>query len=208
MGKPLTTVARVKGYLGLTRAQQIAPAPTANVDDGLIQALVDAVTPALENYCTRTFSLETWQEIRAGTGTDVLTLSQSPLVDVTSVTLLSPANAPGATPANVPLVKDRDFTFTEFSVVLYCGRFPKGVASVQVVYQAGFATLPSDIVHAATKWCQIRYNEMQRAGQRSKTIAGEVVLFDLSNLPPDVKGIADFYNTRMTPTLTRLTKLS
>lgn len=205
---PLTSVARVKRYLRMDPPQVTGGQGASTVDDALIQDLVDEVTPVIETYCSRTFGLSTYDEIRNGTGTSVVTLTQGPIIDVTTVELLAPRSVPTVPVTTTPLVRLVDYMFTKYSVQLYGGlTFPKGAGNVHVVYQAGFTDLPADVIGKATKVCALRYREIARLGQTSKSMAGETVNFDPAEFPEDVLGVLNRYNNAAITAYARVTVL-
>ncbi len=198
----LTTVAQVKRYLRMT-PQQIAsggasvPTAVAAVDDALLDDLVAAASDDLANYCGRNFGITNYTETRDGTGTNVLVLQNWPVTSIDSLSIIGPRQSVSAITPTQPLTQNVDFVFGATGTVqLYSLRFPKGVANVIAVYNAGYAAVPADLAHAAAKWGAIRYREFDRLGQRSKAMGGETVNFDISEFAPDIAGILNNYRAR------------
>lgn len=198
----LTTPAQVKRYLRMTPAQiaaggAAAPAGVTSVDDGIIQDLVNAVSEAFAGYCGRNFKRDAFTERRNGTGTNSMVLINYPVISITSLSIVAPRSSASATTPTNPLTEDVDFVFdTRGRVQLFSIVFPKGVANVLIDYLAGYSTPPSDLSHAAAKWAAVRYREMDRLGQRSKTLGGETVSFDMADCPPDVLEIVRRYESQ------------
>lgn len=191
MSQPVafTDVPSVKAYLRI---------PITNTgDDGLLRSLVDGANAAVARSLLRNVLSATYTEVRNGTGTRTLVLKNFPVSAVTSVTIKQPFLQVGAPPPAVVLVQGVDYTFTQYSLKLYSGVWTPGVANVSVTYTAGYALIPGDLAHAAAKVAAIRYNELGRLGQKSKTIAGEIIAFDLAEFPPDVEAILARYRGAM-----------
>lgn len=186
---PLTSVVAVKKVLRLDT--------TDTKDDALLQTLVDGATAAITQAIGRNLVSADYTEVRDGTGTPTLMLANYPITAVNSVAITYPLSAADAPANSTPLIEGVDFGFTTTAIKLLCGIFPRGVQNVTVDYTAGYASAPADIAMAATKYAVLRYQELQRLGQKSKTIAGETISFDLSEMPPDVLAICNRYQTKI-----------
>lgn len=191
-----TTVANVKRTLRLSTADVL--------DDGLIQDFTDAANDAIGNYLGRNILSASYTEVRDGTGTNTLVLANTPVTLVGAVTITSPRSFAAAPLNSTPLVSGVDYAWTSSAIKLYCGQFPRGVANVTVVYTAGYATVPKDLTHAATKWAALRYRENVRLGQSQTTLQGQTTAFDLDEFPPDILGIVSRYQSKI-PLLASLT---
>jgi hypothetical protein len=179
----LTSRARVKTYLRLKS--------TEADDDGLIQVLADAANVSIVSAISRNILSDTFTETRDGTGSSTLMLANTPITAVSSLAFTAPRVTP------TPLVAGVDYAFTQYALRMLFGVFPRGVANVLVTYTAGYASVPADLAHAATKWAALRYRENERLGHSSKSISGETVSFDLSELPPDVAAIVNRYSVKI-----------
>lgn len=197
---PLTTPADVKRYLRMLPAQitgAVTPSSQESVDNALLQILVDAASDGFAGACGRNFGRLQYTERRNGTGTYKLVLINYPVLSIDSLSLIGPRTTATTSDLRTPLVEDVDFIFdSRGTIQLLMSCFPKGVGNVEAVYQAGFATVPSDLKHAATKWCAMRYREFERLGERSRAIGGETVSFDLGDMPPDVAAIVNRYSSK------------
>jgi hypothetical protein len=185
----LTSVAALKRYLRLDTDQ--------SKDDGLCQLLVSAANDAITSAISRNLLSDQYTEVRDGTGTRVLMLSNTPVTAIGALAFVGPQSFVNGPLPTTPLRAGVDFTFTPYSVKLYCGVFPRGTANVSIEYTAGYTAIPADIIHATTKWAALRYRELERIGQESKTIGGETVTFDLAEMPPDILGIVTRYQTKI-----------
>lgn len=185
----LTTLAKAKAYLKI---------PTGTTtDDALLTDLVNAACDAITSAISRNILSAQYADAYNGTGTGTLMLANTPITAVDSLAIVAPLASPLAAQNTTPLLLNVDFTFTQYALRLYRGVFPRGVANVVVAYTAGFAIVPSDLAHAATKWAAMRYRELERLGHKSKTLQGETVDFDLSELPPDVSAIVNRYQVKI-----------
>jgi hypothetical protein len=90
-----------------------------------------------------------------------------------------------------------DYVWTPTAVQLLCGAFPRGVANVYLAYTAGFATCPADLEEKATKVAALRFKELDRLGQLSKSIGQETVQFDAKAFPNDVKDTLENYRCKV-----------
>lgn len=198
----LTSVEMIKRYLRMTPAQISAGGGSTannvtNVDNAIIQDFVDAVSDAFSNACGRNFGVSSYTERRNGTGTNMLVLKNYPVSEITSLAIVGPRVTPTAESPSTPLTENVDFVFDTRGVIrLFAMSFPRGVANIQVVYEAGFTEAPSDLAHAAAKWAAVRYKELDRLGQISKSMGGETVTFDTKAMPDDVRQIVDKYSSK------------
>lgn len=199
----LTTPAKIKRLLLMT-PQQIAatggnvnPVSVTSVDDSLFEDLAGAASDDIANFCGRDFKLLQYTERRNGTGTNSLVLSVWPIVNMISLSITGPRQTPTADEPTTPLTDGVDYAWTETGKLeLYCSRFPKGTQNVVAVYQAGYEDVPNDLSWDATKWAAIRYRELDRLGQKSKSLGGETVNFDISQYAPDIAGSLANYRAR------------
>jgi hypothetical protein len=184
-----TTGPQVKQYLRI---------PVTNTDDdGLLRSLADVANMAIAKSLLRNVLSASYTETRNGTGTPTLMLLNTPVTAVASVSIVGPLAQPNVIPPPVSLIQGVDYAVTPYSLKLYNGRWPRGIANVIVEYTAGYASIPADLGHVAAKVAALRYRELERLGQKSKIIAQENITFDLSEFPPDVEGILDRYRTGM-----------
>lgn len=141
----LTTLARIKSFLGITDSSQ----------DYFLTDLIAIATDTIQNYVGRTFSLETVTEKLPGTGTAKLVLSKYPIVSITSITDESGLiDATGYEisddKAGTVYRKDGVFFFKGMVTGILGFNNPQEAANnITVVYQAGYSTVPLDVEMAA-----------------------------------------------------------
>lgn len=173
----LATVDQVKQWLGMSGEK----------DDALLERLVNAASAAIETYLSRTILSASYTETRHGSGTDALMLRRGPVTAVSALTI-DGISVPASTGPSV-----YGWVFDEYALYLRGGTFPRGRNNVVVSYTAGYAAVPADIVDACVQWTGMRYRERDRIGHASKQLAGEVVSFDLKDMPANVKTVLNQY---------------
>lgn len=67
------------------------------------------------------------------------------------------------------------------------------VENIQVTYDAGYDTVPDDVRKAVLEIINWSWSARDRAGQRSKSIAGEIVNFDPAAMPASAQAVVDTY---------------
>lgn len=163
----LTTVANIHAWLGI-------PALTTGNDE-LFQMLVTAESQLIASYCNRQFISQSYSEVRDGSGTRILMLSQWPVTAVASVQINNtvvpyqsqfaqsvPFVTPGWNGWGGPI--PTSFYWTGRRIVSRLGIWPEGSANLLVAYTGGYATLPADLVQAATELVAFRYKQSLRVG--------------------------------------------
>lgn len=173
--------------------------PEARGDDAFIQRLVTSVSQTFRKYLNRDILAKTYDELYDGTGTSRMMLVNTPVLSIALIEIGTPPVT------RSPLVANRDYVFSQQGMItLLTGwAFPAGAPLyTRVTYNAGFATVPTDIAEKAAKVAGLRYKEADRLGQTSKVIGGETVNFDMKALPADVREVLDNYKrvTQVTAT--------
>ncbi len=178
MADQLTTLADVTTWLRYT--------PDAN-DTALLTRLISAASAYVETWCGRSFLSASYDQFYDGTGKRLLVLNNSPVSAVASVTVNGLAIP--AEPAPVPGLPQSGFRFTDTAVILDGYTFARGLANVEVVYTAGFATVPADVEQAVIDLVALRYRELDRIGMSSQAMGGETTAFTIRDMPPQVTTI-------------------
>jgi len=150
----LVTRARAKDFLGVT----------GNDDDALIQFVIDVATSRINTICNRPdgFASASHTETMDGHGTDIITVTNTPITTLTSVSRLTDGTNFTAwdsteyrannTTGEIYRKSDRDQFYplatTRGNVPFGAyARFPEGFQNIKVVYTGGYtaATLPAGL---------------------------------------------------------------
>lgn len=169
----LTTLAEFKSFAKLA---------AATTDDALLTAAITRLSAAIKNYTNRDILQASYTDILNGTGGSQIMTRQNPITAVSAVSI------DGITVNAAPAPATVGYRFDKRVVYLVGGQgFTRGAQNVSISYTAGYAAIPGDIQQAIHEWLNVIYREIERPGQSSKSIAGEVVAFDIKDMPARVK---------------------
>lgn len=184
----LTTRASLKAHLKVT----------STTDDALMDTLIDQATNIIETFCDRKFKERTYTEFYNGDGEDFLQLEQYPITSVTSFNVDANRDFGSST----LLTEDTDFVVKkeEGSIDLISdvtpfgqGQLPVARKAIKVVYVAGYATIPDDLVYAANETAAHLFNNRgSTRNVNSRGIGGFSESFGKDNpveIPGNVKAI-------------------
>jgi len=175
----LTTVANVQAWLSLG----------STVDAQVIQRLITSESVGIQNWLNRNIAVQSYTEVRDGSGMGVgrysMVFTNYPVTAVASLTIDDnpiPASSDGAVLVpgyafdayRIWLAESGSAEDSGYSNQYY---FNRGRANVNIVYTAGFASVPFDIEQACIELVALRYNERSRVGLVSKGLAGETTAF-------------------------------
>jgi hypothetical protein len=174
----LTTVAMAKEYLKI-------PALVTS-EDTMVDFFIDAASELLETECERKFKSQAFTEKQHGRRQNTLLLKQWP---VTAIGELRIDNSGVFTDA-ATIVDPLSYQISDDGngLVLLRGVFPSGYNNVRVVYTAGYATVPMDLVEACL-WLVFWQNSIRNAadiGRTTKNKDAETVSY-LQSAPQHVK---------------------
>ena len=174
----LTTLADVKAWL------QTGQNPFAATDDTLLARLITAASQFIQSWLNRQIAAADWQELRDGTGGQLMVLANSPVAAVLSLTIDGLAIPPATTDGGF----DAGYSFTPTELALRGYVFTRRPQNVIVTYTAGYPTAPPDIAQACIELVCQRYRERSRIGEVSKALGGgETVSFSQKDMSEDVK---------------------
>lgn len=146
----------------------------------------------VENYCDRSFASASYTELMHGNRNNVIIPKQWPITAVTTLKVSSTRSwsDPDA------LIPSTDYGISNDGTVItyYEGLFPKGYDIIQLVYTAGYSTIPDDLVLAnlwASEWFY-RHNQRGDTGRTSTGKQGESVGI-LADVPPMIMSILNHY---------------
>jgi hypothetical protein len=123
-----------------------------------------------------------YTEALDGHGTARIQLANFPITAVASLSVDGVVIPPASGPPYA-----LGYVFNDTMVSLYGFKFCRGYGNVQIAYTAGYASVPADIEQAVIDWISIKYRELERTGQVSKSIAGEVITFFTGDMPKTVQ---------------------
>lgn len=190
-----TDLATVKAWASVTVA----------TDDALLTDLIASVTKSMQQYMSQNILAAAYTETYNGSGTTRQALRQNPVTAVTALTILGQTIAPATSPLGA------GFLFDDLGVYLTPGTlvpvpayaapalsvFPRMPLSVQVTYNAGFATVPADLKGAATRQVVYEYRGRQREGEASKTLGPSMTTaFLTDSWNPRTLQVMDTYRRR------------
>jgi hypothetical protein len=177
----LTTLAAVKEYLGQK--------DTATTDDALLSKLISRASAFIVTYANREFLSKAYTETRDGNGSNRLILKNQNVTAVASVTIDGEEIPAGGSSTK------QGFWFSGRWVYLNGYRFSLGFGNVNIVYTAGFATVPADVEQVCIELVANKYKRKERIGEVSKNVNGMVVSYSTTDLSSDHREILDLYES-------------
>lgn len=106
---------------------------------GDIQALLTAVSAQIQSYLSRNIPSQSYTVTLDGVGGSRVSLPNTPITAVDSVSVDGLAIQPAASPTCY------GFVFSKSQVLLRGAIFSRGVQNITIEYTAGYATVPADI---------------------------------------------------------------
>jgi hypothetical protein len=170
MATVLTTLPNVKDWLQITNT----------ASDALLTRMIQAFSDAVANYINRDLGSQSYDVIRDGNGSNILMFVNYPVTGVTSLTV------DGLTVPARPAPGQNGYVFTTTKMTLVGSVFNKGVQNIELVYTAGFATIPTEIEQAVIEWIADRYVSRDRISINSKSLAGETISYAQNDIPDPV----------------------
>ena len=158
-----TDIASVRSYLNINGTK----------DDTLLEMLISQSTEFIRSILSREVMTSQYVEIKDGNGADTIMVSNYPVTIVNSVMVDGQAVAGSL--------------FDAYSVTLPSGYFTKGRKNVVIQYHAGLAAVPGDVAQVCMELVAKKYRERDRIGTLSRTLAGEIVTYEKSDLSPEVR---------------------
>lgn len=155
----LITVAQAKTYLGVA----------ASTDDTTIGLMIDSATAAMEKEAGRHILAYTRTEILSGNGTYSLWLSEPP----ESITTIHESS--DQTWDSTTLIDSGDY-LQDGSRVEYLNQiWSHARMNIRVVYQAGWASPPADLIQACKMQVAALYSEFQRVKRGLNGLSSQAV---------------------------------
>lgn len=181
----LTTLAQAKAYL-------LIPVLETS-QDALVEIWVNAASQDMESECNRILKAQTGLvEYHDGRNQNIVMLRQWPIIAVTELRIDTQSKFTDAS----TLVDPADYRVSDDgqSILYVAGRFPTGHRAVKATYNAGLATVPSDLEHAVL-WAVSWYRNVHAAGdigRTTKSKEGESTSY-LQTSPQYVKDVVARY---------------
>ncbi len=191
----LTTLQNVKDYMQITDTSS----------DTVLSRLISAFSQWFLTQVNRGALISsTYNETRNGQGGDSITTIYWPIQAVTSVTvdgIAIPASAPQTNAPPTP-----GYVFDSFTIWMAAGgfnglpgqyRFTRGRGNVQLVYEAGYPTVPLDVEQAVIDQVAFTLRRATNLGSVSQSMNGVLTTsFSQKDLAPGVQPVIDFYRDR------------
>jgi hypothetical protein len=184
----LTTLASLKAFMpGLDPAQ----AGGDTTYDDLLGRLITAVSDQFKAEAGTSPTQTTYTEARNGHGQAGMTLLNFPVISVTSV------KVDGTTIPARPSVSESGWVLSSGGRVELVGyRFTEGIANVEFVYSAGYATVPFDIEQAIIKMVALQFSDRKRIGVASTSQAGMSTSFGDAPVLAYWRSVVDSYRVQ------------
>lgn len=169
-----------------------------------VEFFVNSASQQIQTYCSRNFVSSSYSEVWDGQGSNLLLPTEYPITAVASIKFSGNGDFASAQPLNT-----NSYFFDAQMISLYEDFLtPRGSGVVQVVYTAGYSTIPMDLQFACLRQFQYLW-KMQgtdgnaMTGFKSVSKMNESAVKDDSigktGLIADVVGILDSYKRREAP---------
>jgi len=171
-------------------------------DDNRINKLITSVSQLVKTYCGTTIvdhhSSDKVEEFSVSWGTNLVQLTESPFVSITSVQeRASFADSYTTIPATEYYVDSSTDTVYRVTTSGSAKNWPTGPASVKITYKAGYATCPTDLELAVVDLVTYYLKDEHKARQ---TMAGASIQNQSSSsqrnnvaFPDHIKRVLDLY---------------
>lgn len=179
-----------------------------SAEDTLLQNLITRGSAQMLRWMNRDHIIATtYTENRDGSDALFLLPRNFPLISVTSVSVDSIAIPAAAGQVGAGFVFDarkimlRGGSTAFYALGPYSGqyqyRFTRGFQNVQLVYQAGYASVPADLQQAAIEGFAYVYRRRTHIGEDANSASGQITInFSREMLPPSVVATLEQYTRR------------
>jgi hypothetical protein len=158
-------------------------------DDSLLTQMGKDATAEMIAYLGYDPNSTAYTERYHGKDKDRFTLRFTPVISITTLKVNENAVSAALDSNSSGYMFDPD-TGTVYAIG---GIFPRGVRNILVVYTAGYATIPADIVRACSEQVAYAYLSRERTGLRSMNIAQQTQVYETGHLLERVQGVLDRY---------------
>lgn len=174
----LTSLANVEQALGLS---------SGNSDEALLARLISAASAFIETWCGRQFASQSYTEIRDGGGGRRLAFRQTPVTAISSL-----VSAGQAIPAG-DSYQTPGYYFTPVMLMLNGYEFRRGLGNIQLVYTAGYASIPLDVEQACIELVMLRYKELPHFDKSSEGGLQQTTTFIVRDMKPSTQTLLNNY---------------
>lgn len=158
--------------------------------DDLLKSLINRVTYLFQTECNRIFVSDTYTGYYNGNGDNILYLNQYPITSITSIHEDDDWDW-----EDEDLIDADDYRINQHAtgVLIKDDVFERGEENYKVVYVAGYATIPYDLVQACVEEVVRKYTNKKQIDVNSKSIGdGNVAYIQKGLMPVTVKTLAKY----------------
>jgi len=188
----LTTLAFAKTYLKIPVGE--------TSQDSIVEFCINAASQEIESDTNRKLKAQSITEFQHGRNGNIIVLREWPINSITSLAI--DQSALFTDPATLIDADDYRISDDLNSVVMINRTFPNGFNNIKIIYNAGYASVPSDLENACL-WLTTYYYMMrqnQDIGRTSKGKGDESVTI-LQQAPGVVKDAINRYKRMEIPNL-------
>lgn len=177
-----TTLDNVKIHLGLLTSD--------SSQDALLTNMINASQRICEQYLHHPILQASYTEYYDGDGTGKLILRKWPIISVTSIHIDIDREFDSddlADPTNYYV--DSENGIIEFYRAFAAGPawFDEGIKNIKVVYSAGFASIPDDLIEAADEHVAWMFRRANTEGTTQQSLGGKSEVYDDRKIPDWLK---------------------
>jgi len=178
----LCTQDEVKEYIDM-------PGGSSDADD-VIDDLITRVSDRFAKYCGITqFKSQSYTEYYSGQGTQELFLDQRPIISITSIK----QDSEWAFGSDSTFASD-NYAIQDDRVVLKDNVFSSGVRNLQVIYTAGYSTIPGDLKQACIEEVARAFDKRSNVDITNRTLTdGTAFTMRQNSLMPDTVDVLKRY---------------
>ena len=178
----ICTLDQVKDFLGQTGAKQL--------DDDLITDLCGRITEQFQNYCgVSSFNAAAYTEYHDGGASKYVFLNAN--LPINSITTIH--DAPDWTWGSDTLIAATDYRIVDSKYIVAQTNFTDNEQNVKVVFNAGFSTLPEDLVQAAIEEVGRKYKHRTDFDVLNKVMTDGTTQYTEPGLMKSTKQVLKYY---------------
>lgn len=155
----MITLDQLKEYLGIDSGD--------TSQDAYLQGLIDEISTFIETYTGRIFNQDTYTEVKDWHWERILFTKQYPLNSITSVKY---RKGNDFTEWFTEVIEQKDYSFRDSGEVYFNMNLPRWFNKIEVVYNAGYASIPQDIQLWVKKLCEATYLQNQNKWVVSESV--------------------------------------